>query len=168
MKTLLQKNRLGISLTVLLTITVFGSAFTAADCFKSSKVQATDIAQVENKLNQGANALNAAAKTNRELYRTNVINKPERQRVAGIINKANAGLGKVTDRIYEINPNNLESIELGRTEAIKLVNDVIGDLRSLGVIDPKLKLAIESVITLLNESITLINRVKVEVGGDGR
>jgi hypothetical protein len=147
-----------VALVVLLALTT--SAYDR--CGGSSKLLTTTegIDKVENKLNQAANALNALAKTNRELYTQNVINLPERKAVAEVINRSNALLDKVVDRVYLIDPNKPDTVEAGKIDVVKLLEDVRKELRSVNFGPPNLRLAAEAIISLINEAIDLTNQVR--------
>lgn len=118
------------------------------------------IDKVENKLGQVNNALNALAKTNRELYRSNVINKENRQTVATIINKTNSGLQRVADRVYQIQPDDAASVEAGKINVVAILRDLNVELGTINFGPPELRAAAQAVITLINEAIDLTNRVR--------
>jgi cell division protein FtsB len=120
----------------------------------------SDVEKVENKLNQGANALNALAKTNRELYRQNVINLENRRTVAAVINKANSALDKVTERVYQINPGDPSSISTGKLDVIKLMEEVNQYLNEINVGNEQIRIAAQAIITIINEAIDLTRRIK--------
>ena len=143
-----------IALSLVITFALLNTA-----CPVSVKTPA-DVDKVENKLNQAANGLNALAKTNRELYKKNVINIENRKAVAGVINKVNAGLDKVVDRVYEIDPNNPSSVSAGKVDVVKLLNEAAAELQKLNVGNEEIKLAAQAVITLINEAVDLTNRIK--------
>lgn len=119
-----------------------------------------DVEKVENKINQVANGLNALAKTNRELYKKNVINLENRKLIAGVINKANSGLDKVADRVFSIDPNNPDSIGSGKIDVVKLLNEVSAELNSLNIGNEEIRLAAQAIIALINEAVDLTNRIK--------
>lgn len=123
-----------------------------------STVEGVD--KVENKLNQANNALNALAKTNRELYRNNVTNLAERRRAAEIISKVNDGLRKVADRVYEIDPNKPGSIDAGKIDVKALLDTVNRELAEVNFGPPELRAAAQAVIALINEAIDITNRIK--------
>lgn len=120
----------------------------------------TDIDKVENKLGQAANALNALAKTNRELYRKNVISLVERQRAAGIINKANSVLDRIEGRVYSIDPANPGSISAGKTDLVALLQEAGKYLGEVNFGPQELRLAAQAVIALLNEAIDVTQRIR--------
>lgn len=145
---------LGVAVTLPVTVGFKG-------CFEKE----SDVVKVENKLNQAANSLNALAKTNRRLYQTNVINLQNRQDVAGVINKANRGLDKVVDRVYEIKPDDAGSIQLGKDDVVKLLQGVVGDLGSVQILNEEIRLAIQAIIALVNEGIALTQQIKAVARG---
>lgn len=146
--------RRGILVTICLSLALLNTA-----CPLGVKTP-SDVQKVENKLNQVANGLNALAKTNRELYKKNVTNLENRKLVASIINKANSGLDKVVDRVYQIDPNNPASIISGKFDVVKFLNEVNAELAKLNVGNEQLRLSAQAIIALINEAIDLTNRVK--------
>ena len=130
-------------------------------CPKKNPLSSVEgIDRVEAKLNQAANALNTLAKTNRALYQKNVINLNERRTVAGVINKANTGLDKITDRVFQIDPNNPDSIASGKIDAVVLLNTVSVELGKINFGPEELRLAVQAIIAIVNEAIDLTRRVK--------
>jgi len=152
--TLYLKQRRKILAAVLLSLGLLNTA-----CPLGVKTP-SDVDKVENKINQAANGLNALAKTNRELYKKNVINLDNRKLVAGVINKANSGLDKVADRVFAINPNDPDSIGAGKIDVVKLLNEVSAELNNLSIGNEEIRLAAQAIIAILNEAIDLTNRVK--------
>lgn len=144
-------------LAILLLIAVVLSTQTA--CPFGVKTP-SDVEKVEKKLNQVANGLNALAKTNRELYKQNVINLANRRLVAGVINKANSGLDKVVDRVFQINPDDPGSVGVGKIDVVKFLNEVSAELNSLNIGNEEIRLAAQAIIAIINEAIDLTNRVK--------
>jgi len=118
------------------------------------------IEKAEDKLVQAENALNALAKTNRELYRNNVINIGERQLVATIINKANTGLDRVGDRVFAIDPNSPGSVSAGKIDVVALLNTVNAELAKINFGRAELRLAAQAVISLITEAVDLVNRIR--------
>jgi hypothetical protein len=143
-----------IALSLVITFALLNTA-----CPVSVKTPA-GVDKVENKLNQATNGLNALAKTNRELYKKNVINIENRKAVAGVINKVNAGLDKVVDRVYEIDPNNPSSVSAGKVDVVNLLNEAVAELQKLNVGNEEIRLAAQAVVTLINEAVDLTNRIK--------
>lgn len=116
--------------------------------------------KVEDKLGQVNNALNALAKTNRELYRNNVINPNERRTTATIINQVNGGLRKVGDRVYEIDPTKPDSITSGKIDVVALLNGINRELAKITYGPAELRLAAQAVVALVVEAIDLTNRIR--------
>lgn len=147
-----------------LAILLLVAVLTTACPFTKS---ASDIEKVENKINQTANALNALAKTNRELYRKNVTNLENRRLVAGIINKANTGIDKIADRVFQINTDDPTSIGAGKIDVIALLNEVSAELNKINIGNEELRLAAQAIIAIINEAIDLTRRVR-EVRSAGK
>lgn len=121
---------------------------------------ASDVEKVENKLDQATNGVNALAKTARELYRQNVINLSERQLAGKLVEEVNDGLEAVSDRVIQIDPDNPESIKLGKIDVEGLLNKVIEKLNKFNIGNQQLQLAAQAIIPALNEAIRLVRLVK--------
>lgn len=121
---------------------------------------ASDIEKAENKINQSSNALNALAKTNRELYRQNVINLENRKMVATAIGKAASGLDKVADRVFEIDLKDPGSISLGKIDVVKLLRTVGEHLNEINIGNEEIRIAVQAIIFMVNESIALVQQIK--------
>jgi hypothetical protein len=139
-----------------LTGVVLALAMLTAACGPS------DIQKVERSFNRSANSLNAIAKTNRELYRQNVINLADRQRVATIVNRSNSLLDKAVDRAYAIDTSNPTSVQVGKDQIVMWLNEAITELRSMGVANERLQLAVQTAIAIVQETISLVNALKAK------
>lgn len=121
---------------------------------------AATLAKAENKLNQAANGLNAAAKTNRRLYQSNVIGLEDRQRVARVINFVNAKLDAAIDRAYAIQPGDAAGLAAGKLNVAKLLREATEEIGKLNIGNDELRLALQAVIALINEANAIFQRVK--------
>ena len=140
-------------------VSLVGSGY--GPCPKKNPLSTVEgVNKVEDKLGQVNNGLNALAKTNRELYRNNVINLQQRRTTAGIINQVNARLRQVSDRVFEIDPNNPDSITNGKIDVVALLNAVNAELAKVNFGPPELRLAAQAVIALITEAVDLTNRIR--------
>jgi hypothetical protein len=153
--------RLAKSKIALLLILVLVTAGWDNSCGSKNPLTSVEgVNKVEDKLSQVNNGLNALAKANRELYRDNVISLTERRTTAGIINTVNVGLRKVADRVYEIDPNNPESIRLGKIDVVTLLEGVNRELAKVNFGPSELRLAAQVVISLTVEAISLTRQIR--------
>lgn len=121
---------------------------------------AATLAKAENRMNQAANGLNAAAKTNHRLYQANVINLANRREVARVINFANSKLDAAIDRAYAIQPGDAGSLSTGKIDVAKILREATEEIGKLNIGNEELRLALQAVIALINEANSIFQRVK--------
>lgn len=133
-------------------------ALCSAACPFSVKTE-SDIEQVEKRLDRATNGLNALAKTARELYRQNTINLKERQLIGKVVEEANDGIEKISDRVILVDLANPDSVRLGKIDIEALLRKVIEKLNEFSG-NQELQLGIQAVILTVNEAIALVRLVK--------
>lgn len=123
--------------------------------------------EVKSKLDTAANYLNAAAKTNRELYEQNVINIAERRVVAGRINQANGYLKLAIERAAQLKPcssTDPEECRIGFTEAqsdvLVLLGHALSAIEQFKTGNAKLDATLAAVGPLIREAISLVQAFK--------